>query len=370
MPNQEHNRLDANSISALRAILRLKAGLSPLVRIADVTVDFEKHSSYLTSLVESCLRLNKAFGAVVGPYGGGKTHFLLISKKIAIDHGFAVAHLSHDTGLGSLAHPQRHMLALLTSLRIPPYNQALLERLREFLDQPKNFELFCDYLHTIRSEHPEAAQIADEALWRTRLDRTIRSTSLYWFLSGASLVSKYANSSTRLQAYNLLLFWSIFCTRFLECRGLFLLFDEVEKIYDQPPLSRNAAYKTLSFYATGLPKTILLCAFTPPAWDLLISEIKEATHSILSYVTRLPQEDIETFSRIIRASQPHEASELRRRNYLELMERLKRLHSEARNYECESCNGSLVPPPISPEMTPRIFARSIVSALEVNWFHR
>jgi hypothetical protein len=356
-----------NDVAALKAILRLKAGLSPLNRLADTTVDYAKHIGYLESLHDTCLSTGNALGVVTGPYGTGKTHFLLLSKIYAIDHGYAVAHLSLDMGLSALGHPQRHMRALLASIRVPPRNELLLEHLRYLLDDASGFRLFCHHLQEIVNENSDISEIAEKAFQYSQLHSSLRQSTLYWYLSGASLIGKAAAATVRLQAYKLLNFWVIFCKRYLNCKGLMIVLDEVEKLFDQFPVSRRAAYRSIACYASILNPGILLCALTPHAWELLLSEIAQESEIILNYSTRLQLEDIRHFSKIVQKVCPHEVSHLSRRGYSELVVRLKRLHSEARGYSADGGTADIIPPAISSEMTPRIFARSIISALEANW---
>ena len=357
----------AFDIEALKAILRLKAGLSPLNRLREITVDFDKHICYLERLNRSCAAFGNALGVVTGRYGTGKTHFLLVSKRYAIEEGYSTAHLSQDTGLCSLGHPQRHAMPLLSSLRVPPRNELLLEHLRYCIDDAPSFRVFCDQLHEIDKENSSVSEIARKALEYSRLHPSMRQSSLYWYLSGARLVSMTATPNARLQAYNLLQFWVTYCTRFLNCRGLMILVDEVEKLFDLSPISRRAAYRTLAYYAGSVQPCVLVCALTPHAWELLISEIKEESEIVLGYATLLGKENIRHFCSAIQTTNPHEVSRLNRNDYLGLMERLKRLHSQARGYSEDRNGAQLECPPISPEMTPRIFARSIISSLEASW---
>src|ERR1700723_2916403 len=100
--------MQGGDTGALRAIMRLKSGLSPIERVEDITIDLPKHLAYLNHLLDSSNRRER-LGLVLGSYGAGKTHFLQLAKRVALKQGYAVAELGQDTGLGSLAQPQRHV---------------------------------------------------------------------------------------------------------------------------------------------------------------------------------------------------------------------------------------------------------------------
>jgi hypothetical protein len=361
------SKADSFDIEALKAILRLKAGLSPLNHLEDITVNFEKCIEYLDGLRGLCLKTGNALGVVTGRYGNGKTHFLLVSKQYAISEGYGVAHFSQDTGLCSLGHPQRHAMPLLASLRIPPHNELLLEHLRYCLDDTDRFRIFCEHLCEIAADNSPVSPIARKALEYCRLHNGLRQSSLYWYLSGARLGSMAPNPTSRLHAYNLMRFWVRYSTSFLGCKGIMILVDEVEKLFDLLPVSRRAAYRTISFYVRSLRPCILLCAITPRAWELLLSEIRDELEILLGYATLLPEEEIKHLRSALQMTTPHEVSKLNRNGYVQLMERLRTLHAKARGYVQGNNAPELHCPPISPEMTPRIFARSIISSLEASW---
>ena len=60
-----------DNLAALSAIIRLKAGLCPLERLEDITIDLQSHSNYLRNLLGS----GERFGIILGPYGSGENAY-------------------------------------------------------------------------------------------------------------------------------------------------------------------------------------------------------------------------------------------------------------------------------------------------------
>jgi hypothetical protein len=70
--------------------------------------------------------------------------------------------------------------------------------------------------------------------------------------------------------------------------------------------------------------------------------------------------------RDLRGIQPHELTVLSKNQYEKLLDNLKKVHAAARGYYTP-INGTLKIAS-HPGLTPRIFSRSMVSALEARWF--
>jgi hypothetical protein len=361
-----------DNLAALSAIIRLKGGLCPLERLEDITIDLQSHSNYLRSLLGSGGSGGEKFGIVLGPYGSGKTHILHVTKHLALSQGFAVAHLSQDTGLNSLGHPERHVFNLVRSLRFPNPYGTMLEWLGTLLDQPAERSSFETSLRGLRSE---CRSLVDSALWiLQQAPRNIQTGLLLEYLSGALLIGKTATTSSRLQAYELVRFWVAFSTRVLGCKGFVLLVDELENLFSNAVywniLSRRLAYRTLSYYTEALPQATTICALTPGGWNLLHSEVQHASSGVLLEVETIAGEKVEALFRRILRTQPHELAPFTGKDYRVFLDRLATLHSEARAYPRSWMDSSSFLPRISPGMTPRIFAKSVVSALDHKWFER
>jgi len=361
-----------DDLAALSAIIRLKGGLCPLERLEDITLDLQSHSNYVQKLLDIGGSVGERFGVILGPYGSGKTHILQVTKHLALSKGFAVAHLSQDTGLNSLGHPERHVFNLVRSLRFPNPYGTMLEWLGTLLDHPKERSSFEAALRGLRSE---CRSLVDSALWILQQGpRSLQTGLLLEYLSGALLIGKTATTSSRLQAYELVRFWVTFSTRILGCKGLVLVFDELENLFSNAVcwniLSRRLAYRTLSYYTEAIPQTRTICALTPGGWNLLHSEVRHASSGVLLEVETTAGEKVEALFRRILRTQPHELTPFTGRDYHAFLDRLATLHSEARAYPRSSIDSSSFLPRISPGMTPRIFAKSVVSALDHKWFER
>jgi hypothetical protein len=354
--------------SALRTVLRIKAGLSPLGRISELTIDLPRQLAFLKRVYADAARSGGP-ALVIGPYGSGKTHFLQLAKEYALKQGFAFAQLSQDTGLASLAHPQRHLSTLIKSLSASSPYGNLLDWLGNAIEIPEHLNAFSVLLHQIRDEQPEQTEIIDVLLAALALPKEYRTTALVAFLSGSLLTGKTAHPSTRAEAYRLLRFWLCLCQKMFHCRGLILLIDELENLYTNAVcwniLSRRAAYRTLSFYATGLFPSVMLCTLTPDGHTRLMSEMNYERNFLVNSASHLMVENIEAFIDAIIKTPPYELSPLKPREYAVLGERLTALHAEARGY---SGSQRFTFPQVSPGMTPRIFSKSVISILESRWF--
>src|SRR5437870_2447736 len=93
-PTSQHADKRIRSMTSERVsltdVLRLRAGLSPLTRVADVTVHLHEQTRVLDGIFEAHQQGRKPIGIVTGQYGSGKTHFLLLAKMHALAQGFAV----------------------------------------------------------------------------------------------------------------------------------------------------------------------------------------------------------------------------------------------------------------------------------------
>jgi hypothetical protein len=362
-----------NDHSALRALLRLKAGLTPLERVGDLTINMARHEKYLRDLFDKADASERAFGMVLGPYGAGKSHFLQLAKDYALAHNFAVAQLAQATGVGSLSHPQRHLSTILSSLTAPAPRGPLLEWLGTYADDPTNCRLLEKHLILRTDEYREVSQVVDDVLAVLRSDPAhLRSAKLVEYLSGASLVGYSAHTNARIRAYRLFQFWIKFSTNYLNCGGLLLLLDEMENLFSGAVswniLSRRTAYRSLAYYLTNLKPAIIVCALTPNGWEHMLSEIKEKRDFFTNYWSRLETENIPNLLATVLKTEPHELSIFNNASYRLLGDRLKNLHAEARDYSVGLLDSESYAPTISPGITPRIFAKSVVSMLEGLWF--
>jgi hypothetical protein len=372
MANDGPHQFSNNHHSALRAILRLKAGLAPLDRLEELTVNRARHFDYLSSLLSTAKSESHAFGIVLGPYGSGKSHFLQLAKQFALNHKFAVAQLNLDTGVASLSHPQRHVSSILSTLTAPPPWGSLLEWVGTVFDDPVESLSIEDHLRSKLNQYRSIGNTADEILAIVDSSpREQRSVRIVEHLSGGLLVGYSAHTRARLRAYELLQFWAKLCRDYLGCAGLVLLLDEMENLFSGAVywniLSRRTALRTLGYYSSNLKPAAIVCALTPDGWDQFRDEIKVRKDYFINYWSRLESENIPKLLTTILKCDPHELFVFNQRTYGMLAMQLESIHAEARRYHQASLSRSFATAFSSPSMTPRIFAKSVVSALEANW---
>lgn len=190
------------------------------------------------------------------------------------------------------------------------------------------------------------------------------------YLSGALQGGRSGSRNNRASAYQLLEFWIDFLAIIFDSRGLVLFIDEMEGLFSGAMYwsirSRRTAYRTLAYYASLGRKLRMLGAFTPDGWYNLQQDTRDNAGYLTIQSSVVPGEDMPTLLRGIRSITPHELAVLSERNYLSLGEKLKKLHAAARGYQT-AVNGELKVPYYS-GLTPRIFSRSVISALEARWF--
>jgi hypothetical protein len=360
----------AGEQSALSAVLRLKAGLSPLQRLEELTIDFETHRQFVIPLLGNSIASGNKLGIVVGPYGCGKSHFLQIARRLALANNFAVAQLNLDTGLGSLGRPQQHVFNLITSLVFPHPHGEALEWLADSLRHTDGRRALAAAFKEVQ---PSAQETADTALRIIReVPAELGTPLLLDYLSGALLVAKTAHPSTRMRTYELVRFWSAIAHRILGFKGVLIIVDELENLFSNAlypsVISRQRAYRTLSHYTEMMEPAATLCALTPAGWQSLVAEVSTA-NGYLSDAPQLAAESISRlFGRVLR-TKPYELVPLSGAKYKVLFERLSRLHAEARAYPRHWMEDSSAPLAGS-ATTPRIFSKTVISTLESAWFRR
>lgn len=351
---------------ALQAILRLKAGLSPGSCLEALTVDFSAQEAFVSQFMQ-----NRApnVAVVVGPYGSGKTHFLRLAKQLALKSGYLVTSLGQETGLGILSFPHRHSSVMLNGLRAEAPIGRLLDHAACQIDtDPFGFLNVATMVAPFTEERARfLSQL--ETLLRFGPD-TGRTVRVLEFVSGLSLAGQAGTVRDRTRAYQLLGFWVAYAREVLNSRGLIIVVDELEGLFSSALYSsirsRRTAYRSLSYYASMGRDVRILLALTPDGWYGLQND----AHSNAQYMSDLSSlvlgEDVPSLLRMLRQVRPHELQSLTENQYLELMNKIVRLHAEAREYPVK-LDGKLQFPR-GMGITPRVFSRSVVSALESIWF--
>jgi hypothetical protein len=362
-----HN-LGLSHEAALHAIMRLKAGLSPAACLESLTVDLPRQRAFLGEFLEG---KNNNIGAVVGPYGAGKTHFLQLAKNEALRAGYLVACLGQETGLGTLSYPHRHMQLMLNSLQAAsPVGHVLDFIASEIETKPQRF---LKDVSTVVSNYCEyqALQETLELSFRygPETQRTVRAIEQ---LSGAALARQTVSDKTRLKAYQLLGFWLAYGREVLNSRGLVIIVDELEGLFSSALYwscrSRRIAYRTLAYYSGLGAHVRVLTALTPDGFDRLQDEVRADAAYIAGQPSVLSGEDLSSLLRKVSQLRPHELRTMTNQQYEMLLRNIKGLHAAARGYS-KPIDEAIRIPTVG-GMTPRVFSRSVVSALEALWFQR
>jgi hypothetical protein len=131
------NGKEVTKKDALHAIMRLKAGLTPDSCLESLTVDLSVQEAFISQFVQG---RSSNIGVVIGSYGSGKTHFLQLTKQLALKSGYLVTSLGQETGLGILSFPHRHSSVLIGGLRAEAPIGRLMDQVACAIDaDPKAF---------------------------------------------------------------------------------------------------------------------------------------------------------------------------------------------------------------------------------------
>jgi hypothetical protein len=362
------NSKTSNKKDALHAIMRLKAGLSPDSCIDSLTVNLAEQQAFVRELLQN---RTANIGVVIGPYGSGKSHFLQLTKRLALKSGYLVTSIGQETGLGILSFPHRHSTVMIGALRgETPIGRLLDHAALAIEDDPQAF------LATARKLSPPVAgrdRFLDQLEWLlvggSHAGRTVRVLD---FLSGHALAGQSGTVANRLRAYELLAFWIAYGQELIDVRGVVIIIDEFESLFSAALYSsirsRRTAYRSLAYYASMGHNVRVLLALTPDGWNGLQDDLHQNAAYICEQSSSIGGEDIPGLLRKLRQVRPHELRSMSDRHYKELQRKITTLHAEAREYE--AIHDEQIEGPRGMGLTPRIFSRSIVSALESNWFRR
>jgi hypothetical protein len=192
------------------------------------------------------------------------------------------------------------------------------------------------------------------------------------YLSGDSLVGQAGTVKDRKRAYQLLGFWLAYSQELMHRRGLVIIVDEFESLFSTALYSsirsRRTAYRSLAYYASMGHHVRILLALTPDGWNGLQDDIYHNSPYISEQPSALVGEDVAGLLRMLRRVRPHELQSMSDHHYKELQSKIVSLHAKAREYSTTGDEEIQVRRGIG--MTPRVFSRSIVSALESTWFQR
>jgi hypothetical protein len=199
--------------------------------------------------------------------------------------------------------------------------------------------------------------------------RTVRALE---YLSGSSLAGQAGTIKDRTRAYQLLGFWIAYAQELIQSRGLVIIVDEFEGLFSTALYSsirsRRTAYRSLAYYASMGKHVRILLALTPDGWNGLQDDVHGSAQYMSEQSSVVEGEDVPGLLRMLRQVRPHELQSMSGRQHIELSEKIVYLHAEARGYPTTGDERIQIPKGVG--MTPRVFSRSIVSALEAIWFER
>jgi hypothetical protein len=199
--------------------------------------------------------------------------------------------------------------------------------------------------------------------------RTVRALD---YLSGQSLAGLAGTVNDRIRAYQLLGFWIAYGQELTHRRGLVIIVDEFESLFSTALYSsirsRRTAYRSLTYYASMGDHVRILLALTPDGWNGLQDDIHRNALYMAEQSSVIGGEEVAGLLWLLRQVRPHELQSMSDSQYKELQSKIVSLHAEARGYSATGDEDIQVPRGMG--MTPRVFSRSIVSALESIWFQR
>ena len=336
-PKNDSMKSSDQRAELLRAISRLRSGIPPLERLADLTVGSQEVIPSLRSLLVPSDGKPRWL-LICGNYGSGKSHMIAVFSELAVRENYAFCYLSADRGHNALNHPQRFVSTLLGTLEIPEstgggYMELICSALTDSRITEKMIELSERYL----DDSSRLGIDMRRALRDISLMQRGRRTDLQdeWsplallvanHLSGESIAYRQGMASYRKKAYHLLAFANQLLVH-MGYRGLAIGIDEVESVFTKLPSSRSreGAIRTLCGLASlGFP---IVMGITPDAFKMLRVE----TRLECCGGDTLPAEKNQTWRHsVISGNAPVlHCREMSRQYREELLEKLKGLYLSA-----------------------------------------
>ncbi|GKT08955.1 BREX system ATP-binding domain-containing protein [Desulforhabdus sp. TSK] len=304
------DQLDALKPFQARAIIEeLRKGSVPMDYVPFFTVGRE---NWLTFIEDDLDHYIAEGGAKVrfinGDYGDGKTHFMSVIRHMALDKGFAVSFvvLSREVPMQKFEVVYRE---IIRQLRVPAYNNPkdILQGIRSLLDAwVSNFHsdahsnespgLESTLLEKLRTTDENIRALAGmetnfanglmsllENRWKplqegeTEEDRTGVRELLYQWFEGEKVAKKDLKPFQIFESLNKTnskrLFSSLVAfLRYLGCKGLILLLDELESVITQSTSVRNTSFENVRLLIDNTEQAQHLHIFFSIIPDVLLSE--------------------------------------------------------------------------------------------------
>lgn len=248
---------EADKPSLLRTVHRLRSGVPPSERLADLTAGADRFEGVVGGFLQRSDGQPR-WMVVTGDYGEGKSHSLALLREIAFDEGFATCHLSCDGASSALNHPQRFLPGLLGTLEVPGrsirgYEDLLHDTLMSHGRAKQLKELVDRQLTGGRVAELEAVYHVSRVVsllersdsGHDELDAHVEGAVLN--LTGETIRHRPASPDVRKLSYDLLRI-AIDLVRSIGVRGVTLLIDEVESVYTKlsNARSRRGAQRVLA----------------------------------------------------------------------------------------------------------------------------
>jgi len=352
--------------SAIRLLLRLKAGVPPGTDIGCVTLGRDPEERQVFSILEKTAQGEHTWKIIRGSYGQGKSHFLQFIRETALSMGFGVMYLSADADVGALNHPQRHIYLLSAALEtrgLPFTGFGSILR-----------QIFTGNLVDTEAILGEFSRTTHDYDWqfscslRNAVQHSSALPRLIEIASANDLVSTALSDNTRRRAYHRL----TIIVRFLRClgfKGLVILVDEAESIFTKLPniRSRQGAYRCLSFYCTSrlLRNVSCFVAFTPDGYDRLRQDVEGYR---IDWSSWLKEEPLRAFRSQCKVQDPIDMKGLHAKELGELGGRLRRIYEVAYNKGRVLPRGkdwaSLEQSIVNHSPSPRYFIKSMISMFD------
>lgn len=362
------------SLTALRTVLRSLQGLPPTDLLRRTSVALGPLDTTVDRLFELTRHDGSAFALLSGAYGTGKTHLLLHVAARAHAEGRPVFRLSLERLDADLGNPQRHLTRLIegaTLGRGPEGGSVTLPAWLEatWTDERGLAAFAADIVALSEEDAGEATEAAiklREVLRRATSTHQVRAFARGWLL-GSDLQSKPGQPSYRRDAYRRFLLWLALLERRAKIGGPVLLLDEAENLFaggaSRP--ERRTALRTLAFYCGGhVPRAAVFLAVTPEALAALRQEAPELVEIVGTQKTTLPAEDVAMLRNRLKRAVPVEAPALGIQERLELCERLREVHEDARGAVRDPGFGAFADGLAKSTISVRLVVRKVMTRLE------
>ncbi|MDF2696996.1 MAG: hypothetical protein K0S65_5379 [Labilithrix sp.] len=347
----------------LRALVRIAQGLPPHDVVPELTIGMEEVDRRIEQLFEAASNDGSVFAILMGEYGAGKTHHLLLFEARAIAARRPLLRLAVERLDEDLGNPQRHLRRVIESAIVPgPPARGLFECLERWFLKPTSRKRLAEAMRAIAASESEAARPAQLVLGDVpdaELDRDL----VLEVLGALDLVDKPNAPTYRKDAYARLQLWLELLERLEGCEGPVVILDEAENLY-RPGVSRSerrTALRSLAHYCGGaIPRATVVLALTPETLASLREEASALLDEIEDQATLLPSEDVVMLRRRLLRARPIQVKKLDREDLETLAGRVRKLAKEVRGKHVDRGIGAFLDHAVRETETPRDLLRRVI----------